>query len=144
MTKRLTKRVRQALNRAGAVLVRQRTHLVFRLANGRKLVMAATPSDRRHWEQNVLRDIRAASPNVQPMTRVTVSRPRRRKPGRQDHRPSFAGLKPMQAALQDSGVVERQLRQRITDLERELSAWDTWWPVRIARALKQWTRVSNP
>ena len=141
MTKRLTKRVRQALNRAGAMLVRQRTHLVFRLANGRTLVMAATPSDRRHWEQNVLRDIRAAAPHVQPMTRVTVSRPRRRKPGRQEHRPSFAGLTPMQAALQDSGVVERQLRQRIAELERELSAWGAWWPVRIARALKRWIRV---
>ena len=122
MTKRLTKRVRQALNRVGAVLVRQRTHLVFRLANGRKLVMAATPSDRRHWEQNVLRDIRAASPHVQPMTRVTAPRTRRRKSGRRDDRPAFAGLSPMQAALQDSGVVERQLRQRIAELERELSA----------------------
>lgn len=37
----------QQLKRAGAVLVRQRKHQVWRLPDGRNFVMAATPSDGR-------------------------------------------------------------------------------------------------
>ena len=35
------------LKRAGAVLVRRKNHQVWRLPNGRRYVMAQTPSDRR-------------------------------------------------------------------------------------------------
>ena len=35
------------LKRAGAVLVRQKNHQIWRLPNGRNYVMAQTPSDRR-------------------------------------------------------------------------------------------------
>ena len=37
----------EQLKRAGAVLVRQKNHQVWRLPNGRRYVMSQTPSDRR-------------------------------------------------------------------------------------------------
>ena len=39
--------IQQQLKRAGAVLVRQRKHQIWRLPDGRNFVMAATPSDGR-------------------------------------------------------------------------------------------------
>jgi hypothetical protein len=37
----------EQLKRAGAVLVRRKNHQVWRLPNGRRYVIAQTPSDRR-------------------------------------------------------------------------------------------------
>ena len=46
-----------ALRAAGAVLVRESKHRVYRLPNGRALVISKTASDWRA-EQNMLRDLR--------------------------------------------------------------------------------------
>jgi len=47
------------LKRAGAVLVRNKNHQIWRLPNGRNYVMAQTPSDRRA-ERNQARELRKA------------------------------------------------------------------------------------
>lgn len=47
------------LKRAGAVLVRQKNHQVWRLPNGRHYVMSQTPSDGRA-EKNQLATLRRA------------------------------------------------------------------------------------
>jgi len=39
--------IQHALRECGAVLVRQRKHLVYRLPNGRPYTMSQTPSDHR-------------------------------------------------------------------------------------------------
>lgn len=49
--------VREALNNAGAVLVRANGHLVFRLPNGKMLTVSRSASDRRAVK-NILADIR--------------------------------------------------------------------------------------
>lgn len=48
-----------ALRESGAVLVRSKKHLVYRLPNGQKVVVSATHSDWRS-EMNTVRDIRRA------------------------------------------------------------------------------------
>lgn len=46
-----------ALRAAGAVLIRENTHRIYKLPNGRTLVTSKTTSDRRA-EQNMLRDLK--------------------------------------------------------------------------------------
>lgn len=49
--------IQQQLKRAGAKLVRQHKHQVWRLPDGRNFVMTATASDHRA-EKNQIRDLR--------------------------------------------------------------------------------------
>lgn len=56
---RVTSPVQQLLRESGAVLVRQKKHLVYQLPNGRRVTMSATPSDWRA-ERKQMRDIRRA------------------------------------------------------------------------------------
>lgn len=74
----MDKRIEQALAEAGARLLRHRKHLVYELANGRRVVMSSTPSDRREV-QNALRDIRKAvgtqTAKEKQMTETIVSQP---------------------------------------------------------------------
>lgn len=59
VTVAISRRVKRALQEAGAVLKRQQKHYVFEV-KGRNVVMAKTSSDRMRGEANVLRDIRRA------------------------------------------------------------------------------------
>lgn len=140
--RRLPTSIASALTKAGAVLARQRKHLVFRLANGKSVTMASTPSDYRA-EQNVLRDIRSATgePRSLPSIGTRVRMPP--KPGRQKAPSVMPALSPMSAALLQSGLIEQQLRARITELEGALAASEQAqctieqsWLLRVDR----WTR----
>ena len=51
--------VKDLLKQAGAVLLRDRKHRVYRLANGQTLVMAKTPSDQR-GTRNAVASLRRA------------------------------------------------------------------------------------
>lgn len=57
----ISERVRVALDSHGAVLIRQRKHYVFRLRNGRNVVLPASGSDSRRGEWNALCQIRKAA-----------------------------------------------------------------------------------
>lgn len=54
---RRSTRLERALAEAGARLVRDRKHLVYRLPNGRIYVTSKTPGDHR-GEENALRELR--------------------------------------------------------------------------------------
>ena len=60
------KRVRAVLREVGAVLVRSKKHLIFKLPNGHIVSLAASPSDGMYGEHNAIGDIRrvAAKPPV--------------------------------------------------------------------------------
>jgi hypothetical protein len=49
--------VRMLLHDHGAVLVRRRTHRVYRFPDGRSFTLPRSPSDHR-WSQNALQDLR--------------------------------------------------------------------------------------
>lgn len=57
---RLTRRVQEELQLAGAVLIRDKKHLVYRLANGRQAVLPFSPSDAGN-ERVMLAQIRRAA-----------------------------------------------------------------------------------
>lgn len=54
---RIDKLIIEALDDAGAVLIRQTTHAIFRLPNGHNVVVSKTPSDWR-TTKNKLAEIR--------------------------------------------------------------------------------------
>lgn len=140
-------RVSKALSAAGAVLKRSRKHLVYELPNGNKLTVSSTPSDHRH-EDNILRDLRRASGAVSAGPVVGERRRRPHKPGRVEV-PSFGPVTALASALRDTGVVERQLRAQIAELEGQVKAlqrqnqeflnlrvvqWMFWW----RKARRRW------
>jgi predicted RNA binding protein YcfA (HicA-like mRNA interferase family) len=58
---KLDKYVREALAEVGAVLVRQKNHYVFRLPNGRTVVLSKTPHNNLHLRKRQVADIRQAA-----------------------------------------------------------------------------------
>jgi hypothetical protein len=108
------KRLSDALSSAGAVLLRQGKHLVYRLPNGRKFTAASSPSDVRA-ERNALSNLRHALDAV-PEHKEGVRRVKARKPGAPTRvdRP----LSTMGHALLKAGAVDAAQDARIDDLER--------------------------
>jgi hypothetical protein len=122
-------RLSAALHACGAVLKRDKKHLVYELPNGKHLTVSATPGDVRS-EDNALADLRHALDAGRPKT-ATVNPPRekRRKPGRiaADRWGIPSEVSPLAAALRDTGLIEQQLRCRIGQLEADLAhARDEW------------------
>lgn len=112
--KRLPPRLQAALDRAGAILKREKKHLIFSLPSGQQVTIPNTPSDSR-WEENALADLRRALGQAGGRQVVVGHRRiRRRKPGR-------AG--PLVAPLGEvAGLKERALQARIRELEMEVQA----------------------
>ncbi len=127
-------RLMAALSAAGAVLKRQKKHLVYVLPNGKSFTVSATPSDCRA-EDNALTDLRHALGAEPRAAVVNPPRERRAKPGRRDDDGFLKGkpsTSPLAAALSASGVkaeaelvkareVERELRWHILALEADLA-----------------------
>lgn len=112
-------RLQDALRSVGAVLKRDKKHLVYELPNGQNVTIAATPSDRRA-EANAIRDVRHAA-GVVPQPKTSTRHEKKRKPGRREPQWTVT-LSPMAAALRDAGIVEEQLRTEIEQLRRDKAA----------------------
>lgn len=53
-----TRELKAMLNQHGAVLCRQRKHLIYKLPDGRILTVSATGSDSQHGARNALADLK--------------------------------------------------------------------------------------
>ena len=84
--------VKRLLKENGAVLIRHRKHLIYKLSSGAIFVQANTPSDVRSDENN-LRDLRKLLGNAPPRGMVGERREKRDRPGR-----SPCGVKIMPSA----------------------------------------------
>ena len=63
---RIEPRLQKLLDAAGAVLVREAGHCVFRLRNGSLFTIAKTPTDRRRALKNAVSILRRLTPELQP------------------------------------------------------------------------------
>lgn len=130
-------RLREALASAGAVLKRQKKHLVYGLPNGKQLTVSATPGDHRA-EDKALTDLRAALGGEPRTAIVNPPRSKAKKPGRlepdallsSERRPALSALA---EALKKSGVhqdaelaiareTEKSLRWRLETAEAQYGA----------------------
>lgn len=110
-------RLQAALNACGAVLKRNKKHLVFALPNGKTLTVSQTPSDSRA-EDNALADLRHALGTQPKVAVVGERRERRVKQGRVDN--PFARLSPIADALKASGVHESSELMKAREVEKDL------------------------
>lgn len=110
-------RLKQALESVGAKLKRDKKHRVYELPNGKNFVIPSTPSDTRA-DLNAISDLRKVAGVEKPAK--APRKERRDKPGRREADWSVP-VNPMAAALNSSGVLEKQLRDRIANLEREVA-----------------------
>lgn len=119
------KRLANALAAAGAVLKRQKKHLVYALPNGKTFTCAATPGDRRA-DDNAMTVLRHALGTAPRQAVVNPPRERRLKPGRADGDPLLRlgapTMSPLAAALQATGIAEHALRLEIAALKAERAA----------------------
>lgn len=109
------------LNKAGAYLVRQRKHLIFKLPSGQTFVASSTPSDGNAYKAQV-RDLKKLG-LVQPAA-GTTSIKRSKKPGRHGadavryDAPFNSGLA---AGLSRIGLAEAALREQLMDKTAEVA-----------------------
>lgn len=140
-------RLSEALSAIGARLKREKKHLVFELPNGRNFVMAKSPSDNR-GERNALSELRAvAGVEVEERRKAPadVRAERRRRPGRDGEAPRWgAADSQLASALMNTGLVEKQLREQIAELEKvlvvaeELAADNKRLNVELAALKRRW------
>lgn len=158
-------RLEAALKSAGAVLKREKKHLVYELPNGRTFVTSKSPSDVRA-EANAICDLRAtAGVEVREKPRkapADVRAERRSRPGRAGESPWPVASAPVAPSIGDqlraSGVVEQTLRDALetaraayemaADNERvvreKFIALEARWYVRLGRRLdRAWSRITE-
>jgi hypothetical protein len=137
----MSKRVTEALKRAGAVLVRANRHEVYALPNGKKLTVASTPSDRRA-EENMLRDLRHATDEV-PVHKEGERRPRKHRPGPGAQDPLGTSRTVLGEAFVRSGVIAQMNMRHIDQLHQLLDAREQEIEILAAQlnALPSWARL---
>lgn len=115
---RIDTEIERLLKNDGAVLKRDRKHLVWELANGKNFVQSKTPSDS-HTSRNQLSELRRLL--ALPRT-ATISEPRKRreKPGRYDEPRPKRGIGSMADVMMASGAFEGVTLDALDSIQLEI------------------------